>query len=149
MSLRESFSKSIDLTVVKKYDKGDVMQISTLFVPFTMLLVQQCSERGLLKYLSNHDLGVLISEIQNLWWSSFLKKYSRFNLHFKYAKKNPEKVFCFWENFIWVTTINFSLLRKGYLSLEANMLAKSPKIWRITTRDFFYFNWFDCDQLIW
>ena len=58
MSIRETFSNSISFTVINKYNKGAVMQISTVFGQFTMLLVQRCSETGLFKHLFNDDFGI-------------------------------------------------------------------------------------------
>ena len=43
-------------------------------------------------------------------------------------KKTREKVFCFWDNCISPGIVKLILLRTGYISLAANMLANSPKI---------------------
>ena len=64
-----------------------------------------------------------------------------FNLDFERAAKNWEKVFCFWDNCIWIGIVKLSLLRTGCFSSEANVLRSSPKIWHVNKRDFFKFNW--------
>ena len=43
MSIRETFSNSIDLAMINEYDKGAVMKIGT----FTMLLVEAFSDTRL------------------------------------------------------------------------------------------------------
>ena len=60
----------------------------------------------------------VISEIQNLWGSSFFSKYSKFKLNFKNVEKNCEKIFCFWDNCFWIGIVKLSLLRRGYFSLR-------------------------------
>ena len=66
-------------------------------------LLPCCLSKGLLKkdffdiYLTAFSQSV-ISEIQNLWGSSFYEKCLKFNLDFKNLAKNWVKVFCFWDN---------------------------------------------------
>ena len=45
--------------------------------------------------------------------------------------KDREKFFYFWDNCISICIVKFSLLGTGYLSLLANLLTGSPKIWHI------------------
>ena len=54
--------------------------------------------------------------------------------------KNREKIFCFWDNCISPGIVKLTLLRTGYLSLAANMLANSPKIWHVSKRYLFKLN---------
>ena len=61
-------------------------------------------------YISTFSESV-ISEIQNLWRSSFDSKYLKFNLDFKNAEKNSEKVFSFWDNCIWIGIFKLFLRR--------------------------------------
>ena len=68
-------------------------------------------------------LESLISEIQNLWGSSFFSKYSKFNLDFENVVKNWEKVFSFSGNRTWIGIVKLSLLRTGYSYLQANVLS--------------------------
>ena len=85
----------------------------------------------------------MTSEIINLWGSSFLKKYSRFSLDFKNAASIWEKVFCFWDNCIWIGIIKLSLLRSEYFSSVDNVLTWNPKILHVNKRNFFptQFSW--------
>ena len=89
------------------------------------------------------------SEIQNLWRSSFVSKYSKFNLDFKIEAKNWKKVFCLWDNCIWTGVVKLLLLRTGYFSSVANVLTSSTKIWHVNKRDFFQLNWLGKGQWIW
>ena len=95
-------------------------------------------------YLTKFSESVIF-EMQILRGSSFLKR-SRFHPDFTNAAKNRENVFCFWDNCIWTGIVSLSLLRTGYLSLAANMLANNRKIWHITNRDFLQFSCVHSDQ---
>ena len=63
-----------------------------------------------------------------------------FNLDFERAAKNWEKVFCFWDNCIWIGIVKLSLLRTGYFSSVANVLTSSSKILHVNKRDIFQLN---------
>ena len=91
----------------------------------------------------------VISEIQNLWGSSFTAKYFKFKLDFKNTAKNLESPFCFWDNCIWIGIVKLSLLRLPYFPSAANMLGSSAKILRANERDVFQLNWLGSDQRIW
>ena len=80
----------------------------------------------------------VISKIQNLRGLTFFPK---FNLDFKNAAQNWEKMFCFWGNCIRIDIVKVSLLRTGYLKSASNVLTSSPKIWHVNKRDFFRLNW--------
>ena len=88
----------------------------------------------------------VISKMKNLSGSAFAPKCLKFKLDFKNARKNWEKVFCFWDNWIWIGIVKLSLLRTGYFSSAANMLTSSPKILHITNWDVFHLNFFDTVQ---
>ena len=113
-----------------------------------MLLVEGSSEIGLFKHYLTTFSESVISEIQKLWGSYFFSKYSKFDLNSRNAGKIWEKVFCFWDNCIWIGIVKLSLLRTGYFSLAANVLTSSPKIWHVKNRDFFQLNWLGSDQWI-
>ena len=51
-------------------------------------------------------LESVISEIQNLWGSSFLLKCLKFKLDFKNEAKKWKKVLCFWDNCILIGIVN-------------------------------------------
>ena len=116
--------------------------------------VPRCLSKGRLKwdfldiYLTRFSES-LNSEIQNLWRSFCVLKYLQFKLDFKNAVKNWGKVLCFWENYIWIGIVKFSLLRTWYSSTAANVLTSSPKILYVDKRDFFQLNLFSSDRWIW
>ena len=58
MSIRETFSKLINLAVIIQYDKGAVMQISVVLGHVYHILVEGSSETGLFRHLSNYVFGV-------------------------------------------------------------------------------------------
>ena len=72
-----------------------------------------------------------------------------FNLNFKNAEKNSEKVFCFIDNCIWIGIVKLSLVRTGYFSSTANVLISSQKTWNIKGRDFYQLIWLGTNQGIW
>ena len=90
-----------------------------------------------------------ISKIQMLWESPFLSKCWKFNLDFKNAAKNWEKVFFFSDNCIWIGIVKLFLLRTGYFSSAANVLTSSSKIWHLNKRDFFAHNFLASDKWLW
>ena len=86
---------------------------------FTVLLAEGSVERGLFRHLSDHVFGVT-----NFWNTKSLKvilfsKYLKFNLDFKNARRNWEKVYFFWDNCIWIGIVKLCLLRTGYFSSAA------------------------------
>ena len=87
--------------------------------------------------------------MQNLWGSYFVSKYLKFNLNFKIAAKNPEKVFGFSYNWFWIGIVKLPQLRKGYFSSPSNALTSSPKVGHVNKRPPFKLNWLGSDQWIW
>ena len=81
-------------------------------------------------------LESVISEIHQLCGWSFFRKNSKFKPDFKNEKKKWERVFCFWDNCIWIGCVEFSLLRGEYLSWAVNVLTNTLKILRITNKFF-------------
>ena len=79
----------------------------------------------------------------------FFSKCSKFNLDFKNAAKNSEKVFCFIDNYIWIGISKLSLLRTGYFLSAANMLTSSRKNCHVNKRDFSVHNLLASAQWIW
>ena len=113
-----------------------------------------CLSKGLLRqdflniYLTTfHDS--VISEIQKLWGSSFFSKYSKFNLDLEKEGNIGEKVFSFWEKYIWIGIVKFSLFRTRSFSSVAGVVTSSPKIWHVNKRDFLEHNIVASDQWIW
>ena len=91
----------------------------------------------------------VISEIQNLWGSSFFSKCSTFKLDFESAAKTGEKRFSSWDNCISIGIVKLSLLRTGSFSLAANVLPSYPQIFHVNQRDFFQLSWLCNDHSIW
>ena len=109
--------------------------------------------KGLLKrhfsdnYLTTFSESV-ISEVRNVWRSSFNSRHLKCNLDFKNASKNWEKKFCFSDNSIWIGIVKLPLLRTRYFSSAVNVLTCSPKILHVNKRDFFQLNCLGSDQWI-
>ena len=78
--------------------------------------------------------------------SSFVRKSSKFSADFKKAQENWEKVFCFYDNSIWIGWVNLSVLRRKYLSSAVNVLTNSLKILHSTNIDFLQLNYIQSDQ---
>ena len=98
MSIRESFSKSIALTVIKEYDKCGVTQITTVlqcFFTFTMLLVKGSSETLLFRQLFDYVFGLRNFLNAGAMSVILFSKRSKLNLDFKNESRNSEKVFFF------------------------------------------------------
>ena len=87
--------------------------------------------------------------MKNLWGSYFVSKYLKFNLNSKSAAKNPEKVFSFWDNCIWIGIVKLTQLRTGYFSSASNVLTSSPKVGHVNKGPEFKLNWLGSDQWIW
>ena len=79
----------------------------------------------------------------------FISKILKFDINLKNSARNWAKVFCFWDNCIWIGIAKLSLLRTGYYSPAANVLRSSPKIWHSNKRDLLEHNFFASDQWIW
>ena len=77
------------------------------------------------------------SEIIRLGYSSFFPKCSKFHAHFRNARKNPEKVFYFWDNGVWTCCAKLCTLQREYLLSAVNVLTNSLKISYQTNAEFF------------
>ena len=106
---------------------------------FTMLIVEGSSEMGVFRHLSNQKAVTVI----------FHSKCLKFNIDFKKAAKNSEKVFYFWDHCIWIGIVKLSQCRTRYFSSAANLLRSSPKIWHANKRDLFQLNFLCSDWWIW
>ena len=119
------------------------------FSIFTILVVEESSQTGLFKHLSDYVFGVhkfrKTKSIRVIFFSRCLK----FDLDFKNAAKNCEKFFWFSDIFIWIGIFKLFLLRTRYFSSAASVLTSTPKISHVNKRDFFQLNWLDSDQWIW
>ena len=60
--------------------------------------------------------------MRQLWGSSFIWACLKFNIDFKDAEKNWEKVYWFFDKWIWLACVKLLLFRRKYLSSAANVL---------------------------
>ena len=58
MSMRETFSNSIDLAVINECDKEALIRFQQCFGTFTILLVEASFERGIFRHLSDYVFQV-------------------------------------------------------------------------------------------
>ena len=58
MSIRETFSDSINLEVIDEYDQGDMMQISTVLGHVYHVAFRRVLSKRPFRHLSNHVFGV-------------------------------------------------------------------------------------------
>ena len=114
MSIRDTFSNINSLPVTNEYDKGAVMEVSTVPGHVKMLLVEWSSETGLFRHLSNHVFRACIfgniKAVTVIFLFKIFKIYCRFQ---KVSKK---------------------------FSSAANVLTSNNKIWHVKNRDFFQLN---------
>ena len=80
---------------------------------------------------------------------TFFSKRLKFDVDSKNGVKNWEKIFCFWDNYIWIDCCKISLLPREYFSLTVDVLTNSPKHLHITNRDIFRVSSPDNDKKIW
>ena len=66
----------------------------------------------------------------------FFWKCSKFSADSKNAKKNSEKMFCFWDKCIWLVCIHLSLLIRVHLSQAVIVLRKRLKNFHVSKCDF-------------
>ena len=151
MPIRETFSNTISWPVTNEYDRGAVMQISTVFGHFHHIhsLSKYPLKRNFLDIYVTTFSESITSTIQNLWGASFFSKCLKFNVDFNNAAKNWEKVFCVWDNVIWVGVVKLSLWIRRYFSLEANVLTSIHKISYVNKRDFLKLNFLGRHWWIW
>ena len=67
----------------------------------------------------------------------FFWKYSKFNADSKKAEKNSGKIFCFWDQSIWIVYIHLSLLIREYLSSAVKVLTKRLRNFHVSKSDFY------------
>ena len=133
-------------TGINKYGKGSVVPISTVFGPVSNISSRTDLYKRILKTFIWSLFSETVSlEIHRLWGSSFYWKCLKFNAHFKNVGKNPEKLFCFWDNSIWIGYVKLSLLKEEYLSWPVNVLENSLKILHSSSIGFFQLNYVHSD----
>ena len=133
--------------MISNYGNSVVVQIATLFEPVYHVPRQRVLWNGTFwTYILPRFLECVISEINQLWGSSFFWKCSKFKVDFENLRKNPEKAFCFWDNYVRNGCVKLSVLRGEYLSSAVNVLTNSYKSLRLTKTDFFWLNYLPNDQ---
>ena len=133
--------------MISNYGNSVVVQIATLFEQVYHVIRQRVLWNGTFcTYILPRFPECVISEINQLWGSSFFWKCSKFKVDFENLRKNPEKAFCFWDNCVRIGCVKLSLLRKEYLSSAVNVLKKSYKALRLTKTDFFWRKYLPDDQ---
>ena len=112
-------------------------QISTVFWPVYHVAVRNVfRNRTFETCIKPWFSESVASKMHQLWGSCFFWICWKYNLSVKNGEKNPEKFFCFRDNCVWVCCIKLSLLRREYFWPAVNVLQNSPKILRITKREF-------------
>ena len=135
---------------MNKHGKGSVIQISTVFGPLCNLFCGKDLLKGILQtFIESPFSEMVIWKIDRLWGSNFFWKSAKFNVDFKNAEINSEKVFCFWDNRIWNGCVKLSLYRRQYLSSSVNVLTNNLKNLQSTKMDFFQLNYAQRDEQIW
>ena len=133
--------------MISKYGNSAVVQIATVFEAVYHVACQRIFWNGTFcTYILPRFPDCVISEINQLWLSSFFWKCSKFKVDFENATKNLEKAFCFWDNCVQIGFVKLSLLRKEYLSSAVNVLKNSYKALRLTKTDFFWHKYLPDDQ---
>ena len=133
--------------LINKYDKGNVIQIATVFVPVYHVVYGRVFWSGIFQtFFQSPFSETVIPEIHRLSGSPFSPKCTKFNVELKNAEKYSEKVFCFWDNSLWIGCVKLSLLRREYLSSAVNVLTNSLKILHSTNLDFSQLNYVQIDQ---
>ena len=133
-------------TVINKYGKGSVLDIGTVFgAVFHVACGRVLWNVTFQTFIQSPFSESVISEIHSLWGSSFFWKCSKFNVDYRNAEKNWEKVFCFWDNSIWIGCVKLSLLRAEYFSSAVNVLTNSLKILNSSNIDLFQLNYVHSD----
>ena len=84
--------------------------------------------------------------MQNLCGSSFYSKSLKVLVDCKNAPRNWEKVFCFWDNCIWIGIVKLSLLRRAYMLSAATVWTRSLKTWHVNKRNFSQLNCLEIDH---
>ena len=134
------------LTVINKSGKAAVLHIGTVFGPvFHVVCGRVLWNVTLQTFIQSPFSESVISQIYSLWGSSVFWKCSKFNVDYRNAEKNWEKVFCFWDNSIWIGCVKLSPLRGEYLSSAVNVLNDSLKILNSSIIHLFQLNYVDSD----
>ena len=140
MSLRATFPTQLPSQWSLKPVKALSLRLNRCFGLFTMTPVERFSQTGVFRHLSKHVFrGRQFQKCITYDGHLFFWKCSKFNADSRNAKKNSEKMFCFWDKCIWIVCIHLSFLLKQYVSLAVNVLSKGMKSFHVSKSDFW--NW--------
>ena len=133
--------------LINKYDKRNVLQFETVFVPVYHVVCGRAFRMWIFQTFIYSPFSETVStEIHRLWGSSFFWKCSKLNVDFTNEDKSWEKGLSFWYSRIWIRCVKLSLLSREYLSSVVNVLTNSLKILHRTNIDFFQATYFQRDQ---
>ena len=149
MSLTVTFPTLLPSQWSMNMVKALALRLNQCFGPFTMLPVEGSSRTGVFRDSSNHifrgrQFRKYISYLVVCFW-----KCSKFNADWKNAEKKSEKMFCFWDQWIWIVWTELNLLRREYLTSAVYVLTKSLKTFHVTKSHFFKLNYVHINQSIW
>ena len=137
MCLREAFASQLLSQWLLEPVKALSLRLNQCFGLFTMSPVERSSQTGVFRNLSMHVfLGRQFRKYISYEGHLFFWKCSKFNADSRNAKKNSEKIFCFWYKCIWIVCIHLSLLLREYVSLAVNVLRKGLKNFHESRSDF-------------
>ena len=116
---------------------------------FTLLLVEESSETGVFRHLSNHLFRVRNFGNTKAMRFIFCFKTFKISVRFQKCSKKLRKSFFFSDKCIWIGIVKLSLLRTRYFSSVANVWTSSPNIWHVNRRDICKHNFLASYQWIW
>ena len=144
---KTDFFDSITFKMIIKYGNGTVLQIPTVFERVSHVACQRFLWNGTFWTNIYPRLSEsVISEINQLWRSSFLWKCSKFHVDFENARKISEKAFPFWDNCFRTGWVKYSLLRREYWSSAVNVLTNTYKALHLIKTNFFRLNYLHKDH---
>ena len=133
-------------TEINKYRKGSVLDTGRLFESIFHLACWRVLWNVTFQTFIQWPFSEFVSsEIHWLWGWSFFWKCSKFNVDYRNAEKNLEKVFCFLDNTVWIRCLKLSLLSGEYLSSAVNVLTNSLKILNSSNIELFQLNYVHSD----
>ena len=136
MCLRVTFATPLPSQWSLKIIKALSLRLNQCFGQFTLSYVDGSSQTGPFRLLSKHvfrcrQFRKYISYERHL----FLKMFE-IQCRFEKCIKNWEKIFCFWDKWIWIVSIQLSLLIREYLSSVVNVLKKRLKNFQVSKSNF-------------
>ena len=116
---------------------------------FPMLLLEGSSQTRIFRHLSNYVFRARNFGKTRAFRVIFSSKMFEIESRFQKWSRKLRKLFCFWDNCIWIGIPKLSLLRTGHFSSVAYVLTSSTKISHVNNRDFFQLHLLGSDQSIW